>query len=443
MAVDRLGREHDVDARAWQPFVSEELLAWTSRRMLELEPANRDRAGEYLVGLVEQGRQDARRGHVGYFDRIWGPLAAPYFLLHPKWWSPPSSAPSEPLVGFRLYTESWNLDERRTRPSAVHRTLEYQYPPSMMRDVPRRISAIWERFWFAPTPALDLAAARVIFAAHAIWIVGSLDLPAISGVPAVFWARVPLVDRWRFLLFPGHALLEQSLQLVALAALVAAALGIWSRVACFCAGLLLYHLAPLETIFWTPNPFERGLTVDVLALLTLSFSRSGDALSLVPTRSAEASASGDYRWPIRLVQLFLCQIYFISGYAKLTRAGLAWVSAGNIRGWLLVFSQQDQIAVSGTLGKWLADQPLACLLIAVGAITVDLGIITIVIWPRLRAWFISAALIFHAGILLTMGILFLNVPQFLIFVDWEVLRRRWRDARVVRRPSPSRRVAFP
>jgi hypothetical protein len=283
----------------------------------------------------------------------------------------------------------------------------------------------WTGFWFTPAPALNLAAARVVFAAHALWILGSRDLPAISGVPAVFWARVPTGDLWRFLLFPGHEPLERGLQVAAVAALCAAVLGIWPRTACFCAGLLLYHLAPLETIFWTPNPFQRGLTVSVLALLTLSFSRSGDRLSLLPRRTAATPPSPDYQWPLRLVQLQLCQVYLISGYAKLALAGFGWVTGENIRRWLLVFSQQDQVAVSSTLGVWLADRPVACWAIAVGAITLDLGLVAIVVWPRLRVWLIPVALLFHAGIVMTMGIFFLNVPQFLVFVDWDGLGRRW------------------
>ena len=137
----------------------------------------------------------------------------------------------------------------------------------------RVLDAGWSTFWYAPASAVNLAAARIVFALHAFWILGSRDLAALSGVPAVFWMGVPTGDRWRYLLFPGHQQLEQGLQWAAFAALGAAALGVWPRVACLCAGLLLYHLAPLETIFWTPNPYERGFTISVLALLTLSFSR--------------------------------------------------------------------------------------------------------------------------------------------------------------------------
>ena len=52
----------------------------------------------------------------------------------------------------------------------------------------------WERFWFAPAPAINLAAARLVFSIHSLWMLGSLDLPAISGVPEVFWADVTRVE---------------------------------------------------------------------------------------------------------------------------------------------------------------------------------------------------------------------------------------------------------
>ncbi len=128
MVVDRTGGEHDVDYRALQPFVLEELLGWAEGRLLRLRSEDRDRGAEFIVQLAERGRQDARAGRtVGYFDRWWGPLAAPYFLLHPKWWRSPATTPMEPIVGLRLYRESWNLQERRTAPSAVQRSLVFEY----------------------------------------------------------------------------------------------------------------------------------------------------------------------------------------------------------------------------------------------------------------------------------------------------------------------------
>jgi hypothetical protein len=117
-----------VDYRAWQPFVSDELLAWMNGRFLQLPPADRDLAADYLVGLAARGAEKAARGEpIGYFDRFWGPLAAPYFLLHSKWWASPADVPGEPLVGLRLYHDTWNLQERRANPDAVERSIQYEY----------------------------------------------------------------------------------------------------------------------------------------------------------------------------------------------------------------------------------------------------------------------------------------------------------------------------
>lgn len=128
VAVDRSGVEHNVDYRAWQPFVWEELQAWADKRLPRLGREDQAQAAEFIVQLAEQGRQAALAGRtVGYFDRLWGPLTAPYFLLHPQWWSSPAQTPREPLVGIRVYRESWNLQERRTAPSAVRRSLMFEY----------------------------------------------------------------------------------------------------------------------------------------------------------------------------------------------------------------------------------------------------------------------------------------------------------------------------
>ena len=286
------------------------------------------------------------------------------------------------------------------------------------------LAARWNAFWYTPASAVNLAAARIIVAAHALWILGSRDLPAVSGVPAVFWAGVPAGDRWRFLLIPGHLSLEVALEWATVVALVAAIAGLWPRLACFAAGLLLYHLAPLETMIWTPNPYERGFTVSVIALLALSFSRCGDALCLVGRRTGTPAPSSDYRWPLQLVQLVLCQVYFIAGYAKIYRAGLGWASSSNMRSWLLAFAQEDQVSSVRHLTFWLADHPFICGVMAVAGLSLDLGLITVMIWPRLRAWLISAVLLFHLGVVLTMGIVFLNIPQLLIFVNWDGLRSR-------------------
>ena len=79
-----------------------------------------------------------------------------------------------------------------------------------------RARAAWDRFWFGPGTARNLAAARIVLAAQALWILLSRDIPALSALPAAFWAEVPGSARWRFLVFEGRPGLEAALQAIAL-----------------------------------------------------------------------------------------------------------------------------------------------------------------------------------------------------------------------------------
>jgi len=287
-----------------------------------------------------------------------------------------------------------------------------------MRDMLARTRETWDRLWFVPESARNLATARIVFAAHALWILLSRDIPALSGLPAEFWAEVPQTARWRFLLWEGQPGLEAALHAVALAALVGAILGVAARSCCLLAALLLYHLAPLETLFFTPSPWAKGLTLPVLGLLTLSLSPCGDALRLGGRRAAAAVPGPEYGWPLRLAQLFVCQPYLFSGIAKLGSAGWGWASAANMRAWLLLSNQDDQLAVFRSPGLWLADHPALCLAMGTFALAMDLGFILVWFWKRSRRVFLPAALLFHAAILVTLNYAFLSAPLLLVFVDW-------------------------
>lgn len=275
----------------------------------------------------------------------------------------------------------------------------------------------WDRFWFAPEPARNLAAARVLLSAHALWILLSRDIPALSALPAEFWTDVPTSARWRFLIWEGHAGLERVLQAAALVVLVGALLGVAARACCLLAAMLLYHLAPLETLFFTPSPWAKGLTLPVLGLLTLSLAPCADALRIGGRKSA-AVAGPEHGWPLRLVQLFVCQPYLFSGIAKLESAGLGWASAANIRAWLLLANQDDQLAVFRSPGLWLADHPALCAATGAAGLAMDLGFILVLFSRRSRWVLVPAAALFHAAILVTQNYAFLSAPLLLIFVNW-------------------------
>ncbi len=287
---------------------------------------------------------------------------------------------------------------------------------------PNSLAQHWNRFWYALGSSTNLAAARMVFGFTSLWVLVSRNYAGMSGLPSEFWSAVPASARWRYLDFGGHASLERGPQWAAGITLVCAIAGVLPRVSCFIAGMLLYHLAPLETIIWTPSPYARGLTISVLALLTLAVSPCGDRWALKFAQSRrQAAERGDYTWPIRLIQLFVAQIYFFSGFAKISHSGWRWASASNLRSWLLYFSEEDQVRVFHTLGPWLAERPLLCQAIGVGTLIFELGFIAVLFSKTARRLLVPLAAVFHVGILLSMNLAFLNVPQLLVFVDWDVV----------------------
>src|SRR5215470_6525999 len=118
-----------------------------------------------------------------------------------------------------------------------------------MSSLAERLGGLWTRAFFSPEYALNLACARIIFAAHAIWLLLSRDIPAVSAFPEEFWRFVDPTDLWRFAIVPGHPGAEYVVQWVAVGALICATLGVMPRLACFVTGVLLFHLGGLETIY--------------------------------------------------------------------------------------------------------------------------------------------------------------------------------------------------
>ena len=129
VAVDEAGVEHKVDYRAWQPLAFDELIPWLELIFPRLDAPAQKRVARHLLERAERARQRARKGRSpGYFDRFLGPLAAPYFVLHPKRWTDPAATPPRPLARLRLYNETWNLEERRRDEKKLVRVLAYEYP---------------------------------------------------------------------------------------------------------------------------------------------------------------------------------------------------------------------------------------------------------------------------------------------------------------------------
>lgn len=282
------------------------------------------------------------------------------------------------------------------------------------------LRSMWDRFWFSGGSAVNLAGARIVVATQALWVLLSRDLASMSGLPPVFFSTVPTGAQWRYLIFPGHAGLERVVVVIAVAALTAAILGWHARPACFVAGILLYHLAPYESIIWLTSPYARGLTATVLILLVLAASPCGDRLAI--SRAAPRPRQiWEYAWPLKLAQLFVAQIYLFSGLAKLMRTGVGWAGDDSVRRWILYMVDHPALYAIRAPGLWLADRHGLVLIGAFGLL-VELGFIASLFSRTARRVFVPLAAFMHIAILITMSLTFVAGVLLLIFVNWEWLR---------------------
>lgn len=294
----------------------------------------------------------------------------------------------------------------------------------------------WDRFWFADGSPYDLAAARIVVSLQALWIILSRDIPAIAELPQGFWAGVR-GQLWRFLIFPGHPTLEYWLQGLAIIALVAAALGVWPRVSCLAAALLLYHLGPLEGVLWWGDPGERGLEVPILALVVLAVAPCSDAWSVrVGTRSPTRPA-WEYRWPLVLIQTFFVWIYLFGAYGKVySNGGLGWIAGQNIRQLIWYMGVWPSPGPFQQLGPWLASLPGIPLVIAVSTTVFECSFPLVLFSRPARRILVPVAFAFHIGIAAAMNLFYPNMPLLLIFVNWDWLRSRLsRSAGVATAPA--------
>jgi hypothetical protein len=127
VAVDSAGREHVVDARAWEPVSGDELRAWLQFVFPGLDSAAQARSAGFLLGQAEAARAAAIAGKaVGRYRRVLGPVAAPLTVLHPTPWSDARAVPTTSFVALRIHRDRWGLERRRAAFGDVAVRLVYE-----------------------------------------------------------------------------------------------------------------------------------------------------------------------------------------------------------------------------------------------------------------------------------------------------------------------------
>ena len=111
--VDRDGREHPLDWRAFEPLEGPEILAWVAFQLRDAPPERRAALLDYVRDRANRGLAQARAGQrVGTFARILGPLTAPLFHLQSTDWSRDRGLP-ESFDAVRFRNIHWRVIDGR------------------------------------------------------------------------------------------------------------------------------------------------------------------------------------------------------------------------------------------------------------------------------------------------------------------------------------------
>ena len=219
-------------------------------------------------------------------------------------------------------------------------------------------------------------------------------------------------------------------QVVAVAACLLGAAGVWARPAMTVGWLGALLLNGMWTSIGQPMHND---TFPMLAMFPLLFAPVADAWSLSPrTRHLPApEPSVRYGWPVHTAMIVVAGGYFYSGFHKLMTSGPQWFLSNNLR-WIL-YGISDQNPKPITPALVLASHPLLVHLLAGVALFTELDF-PLVLWRPRAGWLLlPGVVLLHVGIGLTMHLDYSAwaLTALILFIPWDVVAAR-------RSPHPTR-----
>lgn len=175
---------------------------------------------------------------------------------------------------------------------------------------------------------------------------------------------------------------------------------------------------------------------DVLLLLVcIAF-----LLAPVGLRWLDRRRGRTYGWPVRTALAVVAIVYFLTGAQKLVTSGPAWVTSDNLRN-VMYAAPISGRAPTDAVALFVADRPWLTHVLAAATLAIELGFLAILVWPRVRPFFVVAAVALHGSIWLTHGLDYLPwvAVVSVVLIDWsEVVERIRRRRPRPRAPAPLR-----
>lgn len=297
--------------------------------------------------------------------------------------------------------------------------------PSIRAD--RGVLAPFYDFWFAPTTPTNLGIGRMLLFGLTLWFYWPIDY-TVWGTDSLdpAFANHPIF-LFRFLhLAVTPVKTIAILEFVWKLGLFMSCIGLFTRFinkVTFLVGLYVMAL---------PNNFGKtghGDAVLVLAMFVMALSKCGDGWSMDALirawirrdpRGSAKPASGEYRWPVRMVWLLSAMVFFGAGVTKLRWSGLAWVTSDNLSNTIMQHYYGSISRTPSGLGLWVAQHKLLCKIIAGMTILIEIGF-PLALFSKAARWvLVPAMFLAQVGIYQLMGVLFLQFMfVYAFWVPWD------------------------
>lgn len=300
-----------------------------------------------------------------------------------------------------------------------------------------RIGGLWNRYWFSPSPLVNLAACRIFVVGYQLQHLVRLDhgevLARQASLPDFMYDPLPVLHAliWPFgwTYRPGLEVLE-AVYWVAVAAAALAVVGLFTRVSLVVLAVTSVFLQAHAYSFVGDVHHSQALLLIALAVLALG--PSGKVLSLDRLRRRRRPGGGGTepedqglleaesehaRWPLLLITWTLSLAYLSAAVSKLQNAGWDWMNGSTLQYYLI----RDGLRWDSALGVWIGEHHHVAELLSWMTVAFEGTFFLVLLLPALALVYVPIGVAMHVGIYLAM-----KAP----FFEWAVLYSAvvpWRD----------------
>jgi len=275
--------------------------------------------------------------------------------------------------------------------------------------------------------AINLFMAKFLFCVYMIWKVLSDQWIRFSRYP--FMEHRPAIDNV-VIYYPDILIVNlQFIQYMVIVLLLVLLSGYKTKIVAFVTSFLLCNLgivrATADVSFSTQVYFISSMFLMLIALYPTNYDISvtqimsnnmGKGHSLANKNINEYNTT-----PMSIFLILLSLLYFGSGIGKLARGGTEWVAGYNLG---RSIHHTQQIGYSPTLTSIVLEYNSVLYMSAIATLVIEIGFLIVLLTSKkyLFSIFLYTLIIFHIGIALIMGPVFIyNIVFILMFLDWENL----------------------